>query len=96
MRASYPLALVCETLGCSRSSFYYAPKRCDEAELMQAIEGIVQEWPTYGYRRVTAQLARSGRTVNRKKVLRLMRQMGLTVSWMVRSGATPHMPMTTW
>ena len=35
------------------------------------------EWPTYGYRRVTRQLQRQGWGINKKRVLRLMREMGL-------------------
>jgi len=80
MRASYPLATVCEALGCNRSSFYYEPGPPDDAELKDAIEEVVKDWPTYGHRRVAAELARRGYApcgINRKKVLRLMRQMGL-------------------
>jgi transposase InsO family protein len=88
MRASYPLALVCETLGCNRSSFYYEPTPRDEAELKASIEKVVEDWPTYGHRRVAAQLARQGREVNHKKVLRLMRQMGLAERRPVRKVRT--------
>jgi len=77
MRASYPLALLCETLGCNRSSFYYEPKPCDDAALKDAIQQVRADWPAYGYRRVCAELQRKGLVVNRKRVLRLMRQMGL-------------------
>ena len=35
--------------------------------------------PRYGYRRVTAELHATGRLVNHKKVMRLMREHGLTV-----------------
>jgi putative transposase len=44
-----------------------------------AIQTVAGEWPTYGYRRVTAQLRRQGWTLNRKRVGRLMRGMGLQV-----------------
>jgi putative transposase len=39
-----------------------------------AIERMVLEYPGYGYRRVTAQLHRDGVLVNRKRVLRIMRE----------------------
>jgi len=38
---------------------------------------VAAEWPTYGYRRVTKQLQRKGWDLNKKRVQRLMREMGL-------------------
>ena len=73
----YPVSLVCELLGCSRSSYYYQPNRKDETEVKSAIEKVAAEWPTYGYRRVTKQLQRKGWDLNKKRVQRLMREMGL-------------------
>ena len=78
MRPHYPLKLLCETLDCNRSSFYYKPESKGEAPLKEAIAGVIRQWPTYGYRRVSAQLRRQGHRVNHKRVLRLMRRMGLT------------------
>ena len=78
MRPHYPLKLLCETLECNRSSFYSKPQSKGEAALKEAIAGVIRQWPTYGYRRVTAQLRRHGHQANHKRVLRLMRQMGLT------------------
>lgn len=78
MRADYPLALLCETLGCNRSGFYYKPTPPDDAALKEAIDEVRAEWSTYGHRRVAVELARRGFSVNRKKVLRLMRRMGLS------------------
>jgi len=43
-------------------------------ELRDAIQRIALEKPTYGYRRITAQLRRAGRVVNSKRVLRMMRE----------------------
>lgn len=73
----YPVARVCEVVGLARSSFYHEKKAPDEQELRRAIEAVVQEFPTYGSRRVTAQLRRGGWVVNRKRIGRLMREMGL-------------------
>jgi transposase InsO family protein len=75
----YSVSLLCNLLGCSRSSYYYQPKLQDEKEVKSAIEDVVAEWPTYGYRRVTKQLHRQGWDVNKKRVHRLMRKMGLLV-----------------
>lgn len=74
----YPLTVTCEMLGVPRSSYYYQPvKSPDEAKLKGAIKKTAAEWPTYGYRRITEQLRRGEWVVNRKRVQRLMRLMGL-------------------
>ena len=74
----YPITVVCDTLGCARSSYYHqATEQPDEAELKAAIKAVAAEWPTYCYRRVTEQLKRQEWTVNRKRVRRLMRLMDL-------------------
>ena len=63
-----------------RSTYYYQPKSkpCDEPDLIERIEAIIEEYPGYGYRRVTRELHRRGFPVNHKKVLRVMKQRGLT------------------
>ena len=43
------------------------------------IEAICEEFPRYGYRRVTAQLRHDGWQVNHKKVARIMRERGPSV-----------------
>ena len=74
----YPVTVVCDVLGCARSSYYRRNvQRPDEAELRAAIKAVAAEWPTYGYRRITAQLHRQGWQVNHKRVQRLMRLLGL-------------------
>ena len=80
-----PVERACALLGLDRSGYYraleksaQAPNRTDdETRLRVAIENIVLEFAGYGYRRVTAQLARSGWSVNHKRVLRIMRQESL-------------------
>jgi len=75
---TYPVAVACEVLGVGRSSYYYQPiESRDEADLKGAIKKTAAEWPTYGYRRITEQLRRGERTVNHKRVQRLMRLLGL-------------------
>jgi putative transposase len=75
----YSVNLLCNLLGCSRSSYYYQPKQRDETEDRTAIESVAAEWPTYGYRRVTKQLRRQEWVINKKRVQRLMRELGLQV-----------------
>ena len=71
----YPISLACDVLDCARSSYYYQPTQHDETRIKAAIEAVVAEWPTYGYRRVTAQLRRQEWVINHKRVRRLMREM---------------------
>ena len=75
----YPVTTVCDLLGLPRSTYYHGPEERDERELRVAIEAIVSEFPTYGSRRVAAQLRRAPyeMVVNRKRVQRVMREMGL-------------------
>jgi len=74
----YPVSVACEVLGCARSSYYYQPTESpDETELKAAIKKEAAKWPTYGYRRITAQLRRHEWLVNHKRVQRLMRLMGI-------------------
>jgi len=76
----YPITVACEVLGCARSSYYHqATERPDEAELKAAIKAVAAEWPTYGYRRITAQLRRQDWLVNHKRIQRLMRLMDIQV-----------------
>lgn len=76
--ARLPLERACALLQIDRSGFYRgaSPGPCapDETALREAIENIVVEFAGYGYRRVSAQLARDGWQVNHKRVLRIMRQ----------------------
>ena len=58
-----------------RSSFYYKPNRISacEPDLADKINEIALEFPSYGYRGVTASLRRQDMIVNHKKVLRIMK-----------------------
>jgi putative transposase len=69
----------CELLGLSRSGLYYepAPETTENLRLMRLIDEQYTACPFYGSRRMTAWLVERGEEVNRKRVQRLMRQMGL-------------------
>lgn len=73
----YPVEIVCDALSIARSTYYYKHTDVNEEQVKQAIEGVIQEFPTYGYRRVTKQLQREGLLVNHKRIVRLMREMKL-------------------
>jgi len=77
MAADYPVTIVCETLGVARSSYYHKAGGRDDEELRQALQELAGRWPTYGYRRMTAELQRVGWTVNRKRVAQTMADLGL-------------------
>jgi putative transposase len=69
----------CELLGVSRSSLYYEPVEPDAEELalMRRLDELHLEHPWFGSRMMTRTLKAEGIQVNRKRVQRLMRLMGL-------------------
>jgi len=74
----YSVNLLCQVLECPRSTFYYPVQPRDDHLLQAAIEEVAGAWPTYGYRRITAQVRRDRKwTVNSKRVRRIMRMMRL-------------------
>jgi transposase InsO family protein len=68
-------------MGICRSSYYYKPEDKPKYDLYLAdkINDIATEFPSYGYRRITAQLKRDGIHANHKKVLRIMKQENILV-----------------
>jgi len=69
----------CELLGLNRSTAYYAPAGETEENLclMRRIDKQYLKTPFYGSRRMTVWLMHEGFEVNRKRVQRLMRLMGI-------------------
>jgi putative transposase len=69
----------CALLRLSRSGVYRAPPAPDAEDLalMRRIDELYLELPFYGSRRMTLALKAEGGAVNRKRVQRLMRLMGL-------------------
>jgi putative transposase len=69
----------CELLGLNRSSLYYEPagETAENLRLMRMIDEQYTACPFYGSRRMTQWLTQQGEEVNRKRVQRLMRTMGL-------------------
>jgi putative transposase len=69
----------CELLGVSRSSLYYEPAEPDAEELalMRRLDELHLEHPFFGSRLMTRTLKAEGFEVNRKRIQRLMRVMGL-------------------
>jgi putative transposase len=69
----------CALLHLSRSNLYYKPVEvaAEELALMRHIDKLYLEHPYYGSRRMTVVLQQEGLLINRKRVQRLMRLMGL-------------------
>jgi putative transposase len=69
----------CQLLGLNRSTLYYEPTGAtpEDLRLMRLIDEQYTACPFYGSRRMTAWLGQRGEEVNRKRVQRLMRMMGL-------------------
>ena len=83
-RAQFRVATMCRVLDVSSSGYYAWLKRppsarsLADAKLKERIQEI-HEWSrgTYGYPRIHAELAAEGTKVSRKRVARLMRELGL-------------------
>jgi len=74
-----PLLRRCELLSIPRSSAYYrsTAETSRNDALMRAMDEIHLRLPFYGSRRIGDELAEDGHVVNRKRVQRLMRRMGM-------------------
>ena len=66
----------------SRSKHYYKSKKDagKDSAILEAIKAIAEDFPSYGYRRITASLKREGIIVNHKKVYRIMAQNSILCS----------------
>src|SRR5437867_527350 len=82
----------CEMLAVSRSSVYYEPIAPDEDELalMRRIDELHLECPFYGSRKIARELRGGGEAINRKRVQRLMRLMGLEALAPKPKTSEPH------
>ena len=77
--ASLSVRRQCTMLGIARSGVYRLPRPAndDDLALLRRIDERFTRWPFLGSRRMTAMLRAEGRTINRKRVRRLMRRMGI-------------------
>jgi putative transposase len=69
----------CELLSLSHSSYYYHPQIISEEErtLLRLLDEQYLKTPSYGSRKMTVHLQELGYPVNRKRVQRLMRKLGI-------------------
>ena len=70
----------CRLLGFWRGTMRYESQRKIAPELVADLRQVAMERPRFGYRRLHVMLRRKGWTVNKKLVLRLVRENG----WLVR------------
>ena len=82
-----PVSRQCALLDLPRSTFYHVPKPVTEEELglMALIDRCHLAHPFYGSRRIRDWLEDEGHRVNRKRVQRLMRTMGLAALYPKRN-----------
>jgi len=78
---SISISQSCRALEVSRSGYYkwqtppeIAATDSEDMDLKNQFQEVALEFPSYGYRRITAELQDRGYAVNRKRVLRMMRQ----------------------
>src|SRR5438046_1237227 len=73
------IAQQCELLGLARSSYYYepVPESEENLRLMRLLDEQYTRTPFYGTRKMTAWLHTQGYEIDRKRVRRLLRMMGL-------------------
>ncbi len=75
----------CQVMQFGRSSYRYKVlENKIEGRLKKRIETLSRRYPRYGYRRITAVLQKAGWKINKKRVQRLMRIMGLQVKQKAR------------
>lgn len=82
----------CQLLSINRSSFYYQPKpiKAEDLKLMRLIDQQYLKTPTWGSRSMRTHLRRLGYKINRKRVQRLMRLMGLEAIYPKPKTSRPH------
>ena len=87
-----PIVRQCELLDVARSTFYHRPRTAPAAvlELMRRIDEIHLQFPFLGSRRVVDELDRAGFGINRKRVQRLMRLMGIAALYPRVRTSAPH------
>ena len=82
----------CALLSMNRSSVYYDPRPESDLNdrLMRRLDALYTAHPFLGYRKLTKLLQREGHAVNRKRVLRLMRLLGLQAIYPKPDTSAPH------
>lgn len=82
----------CELLGLGRSSLYYEvrPETEENLRLMRRLDELHLEKPVFGSRRMVWQLEQEGWNLNRKRVMRLLQEMGIEAIYPRRRTSEPR------
>ena len=82
-----PVVRQCQLLDLARSTYYYQRRgvSAEDLKLMRLIDECHLQHPYYGSRRIRDWLDDRGQIVNRKRIQRLMRRMGLTALYPKRN-----------
>lgn len=69
----------CDLLGIARSGVYRSPRAANDNDLgvIRRLDELFTQWPFLGSRRLARLLREEGHAINRKRVQRLMRRMGI-------------------
>lgn len=79
LKHRYPVQRLCQVLALPRSSYYARPAPVEpDPALVAAVEQVLMRFPTYGYRRVRAQLRRTGLHTSERQVRRVLQHLGVT------------------
>lgn len=70
----------CEAAGMTRSSFRYESRRTDDVELVERIKELRKKKPRWGSKRICRRLRSEGHPVNHKRIERIWREHGFTLS----------------
>ena len=86
-----PVTRQCQLLNLNRSSVYYQPTGTSDEDLrlMRRIDEMHLKRPFYGSRRIRDWLWEEGHDINRKRVQRLMRQMGIAALYPKKGTSRP-------
>ena len=81
------LSTQCDLLSISKGALYYKPITMDpfSVAVMAFIDRQHMQTPFYGSRKLVVELGKNGYIVNRKRVQRLMREMGISAIYPKRS-----------
>ena len=81
LAVEFPISLLCDLVGCARSSFYYAPTNSvDDQAVIDAVEQMLAQKPYLGYRMVYQRMRRDGWLVSERQIRRLLRRFKRTRS----------------
>ena len=69
-----PVSRACKLISLSRSQYYYKSLK-DDTVVIDALQKLSADHPTYGFRKLFAYLRRDGHDWNHKKVYRVYRQL---------------------